>query len=400
MRFFVQAASSESDAGLGRHRSAMDGRMLARTRYDGGRMSHPPGPRRRHRALVVVAVACASVAGLGVLARVASSHEDPPFTMPGPAREGPVADRSELNASCIGCHASIGTQWAASLHRHAWDDADFQHAAKREGRAFCRGCHAPESDPAEAPTHAAAGLGVGCVTCHVPRDASLPAGAVLAGAGATSRRAPHGIVRTAAFDGSEACAGCHEFESPRTRGLAMQRTVSEHARSALASRTCIDCHMPRGEDGRRAHGFAASRDPEMIAAAISVDAERPRADRVVLRLSPAEVGHAFPTGDLFRRLRVQAGVERDGGLVVLDERMLGRWFQDRLEHGLVPRRIEVRDDRPGGATDVVTVRLSVRDAAAEPISWRVVYERVDHPVGRDAPLIFGAIVAAEGRLDP
>lgn len=370
----------------------MNARSPERSRYGGGRMI---------RWLCMLAFGASGIAaGLGGMAGAASHERDPAVVMPGPAREGAAKDRSELNASCVRCHATIGRQWEGSLHRHAWDDADFQHAAAREGRSFCRGCHAPEGDPAATPTRAAAALGVGCVTCHVPRDGDLPAGAVLAGQGRTGATAPHAVVRTAAFDGSDACASCHEFDALRTAGLAMQRTVTEHARSALSHRSCIDCHMPAGEDGVRAHGFAASRDPEAIAAALSVKAQRRGEGSVVLRLAPAEVGHAFPTGDLFRRLRVQAGVRRAGTFHMSDEQILGRWFEDRLEHGLTPRRVEVRDDRPGGEGDLVIVRLAVPDAAGEPIHWRVVYERVDHPVGQDEPLIFGAIVAAEGTLLP
>ena len=65
----------------------------------------------------------------------------------------------------------------------------------------------------------------------------------------------------------------------------MQRTVTEHA----ASR------------------FAVASDPAMLRRALVVHVTR-RGDAVAFDLAPGEVGHAVPTGDLFRRLVLVAEV--------------------------------------------------------------------------------------------
>jgi hypothetical protein len=72
--------------------------------------------------------------------------------------------------------------------------------------------------------------------------------------------------------------------------------------------------MPRAADGHRSHRFSASRDEGWMRSVITVRAARPRGDRVELTLDLREdlVGHAFPTGDLMRRLSVQVEPERPG----------------------------------------------------------------------------------------
>jgi hypothetical protein len=63
----------------------------------------------------------------------------------------------------------------------------------------------------------------------------------------------------------------------------------------------------------RSHAFVASRDPAFVRQAVRVQAVRDDATTILLTLSPGNVGHAFPTGDLFRRLVVVAEVPGDDG---------------------------------------------------------------------------------------
>jgi len=316
--------------------------------------------------------------------------------MPGPSQRAQPADRAAHNHECVACHVEVAVEWNASLHRRSFVDDDIAIAMAREPRPFCRSCHAPEADPEAAPPAELAALGVACVTCHVPTNAELPAGAVLAAP--TSRRtreSPHPLVRSKAFATDAACGGCHEFPAPGSRDLMMQSTLAEHRASAFADRSCQSCHMPRGDDGRRAHGFSASRDPAMLRAALHASAWR-SADEVLVELAPAAVGHAFPTGDLFRRLSVEVGHEDDDGTwIELDVRVLTRHIESRRGHG----RVQVADDRPGASPGPVRVQLSAPGFGERPLGWRVVYERVDmnHPEDED-PRYFDRVIVAEGHL--
>lgn len=316
--------------------------------------------------------------------------------MPGPARQAPASDRAELNEQCVACHVEAAAQWQASLHRGSFVDEDVAVAMTREPRAFCRSCHAPESDPETAPPAELAALGVACVTCHVPTGAELPAGAVLAAprerAGVES---PHPVIRDEAFATDAACGSCHEFAAPGSPGLMMQSTLTEHRTSAFATSPCQSCHMPHEGEGRRSHRFAASRDPAMLRAALQATAER-SGDEVVVSLAPGAVGHAFPTGDLFRRLVVELGHEDDRGeWIELDARVLTRHIEARRGRG----RVQVADDRPGAVPGRIRVELAAPGLAERTLGWRVVYERVDmdHPQDED-PRIFDRVVVAEGRL--
>jgi hypothetical protein len=207
-------------------------------------------------------------------------------------------DPAAQNAACAACHADIAAEQRGSFHQRAFVDPAFQTALSAEPLAFCRGCHAPEADPARDPPPALAALGVACTSCHVERDA------------------PH--TATARVD----CARCHEFDFPdaakRPTPEKMQATASEHAASGRSETACAGCHMPMvGEGARRhrSHAFASTRDPQQIARALTVTAAR-RGERASLMIAAGEVGHAFPTGDLFRRLAVTAVVVGEDGALV------------------------------------------------------------------------------------
>lgn len=326
-----------------------------------------------------------------------AERSTPEVAMPGPARRAPPPDRAARNQECTTCHADVAAEWEGSLHRRSFVDDDVAVAMAREPRTFCRSCHAPESDPEAAPAPELAAIGIACVTCHVPAEAELPAGAVLAAPSArASVESPHPVIRKEAFAGNAACGRCHEFASPSSPGLMMQSTLTEHRASAFAGESCQSCHMARMADGRRAHGFAASRDPAMLRMAVRASAER-LGDELIVELAPGAVGHAFPTGDLFRRLSVELGHELDDGTwVELDVRALGRRIESRGH-----MRVQVADDRVGVSSEPTRVSLAAPGFADRSLGWRIVYERIDmdHPEDED-PRILDRVIVAEGRLPP
>jgi hypothetical protein len=259
-------------------------------------------------------------------------------------------------ATCSRCHAEIVNEWAGSEHR-ASDDAVFRAAVRGEAaQAFCKGCHAAET-------------GIGCASCH---------GEVQVGFWG------HGAVTTADSPPRGACAKCHEFEfpGPREHAEKMQSTASEHAASPYTALSCSECHMPRVRDGwfgaHRSHAFAEAREPARLRAALAVRAERTGASRVALTLASKHVGHAYPTGDLFRRLVVEVdALGPDFSIVASARRDLARHFVD-VPSSLGPNgeRVAARDDRvmPGAAS---RIELDLgAEARGRPVAWRVRYERV------------------------
>lgn len=360
-------------------------------------------------ALVVTVAAAACQSETRARPPEPATRESPPAppiaapTMPGPATLARL-DAPTQNRGCESCHLEIAAEWRGSLHQRAYLDPEFARALDREPQPFCRGCHAPEADPRAPAPPALAALGVGCVTCHAP--AGLPADAVLA-VPRDSRAAPHPVVQSVAFAGAPACAACHEFSFPG-RPAPMQLTVREHAASRFAATSCADCHMPWTGDGQarhRSHVFAASRDPALLQRALRVEATR-QPGRVTLRLIPAEVGHAVPTGDLFRRLLVEAeATDRTGAPVSHDARTLGRRFERRHESSLRTVQVEVADDRPGapGSREqggAVQVQLELGpEADAYPVRWRVVHQRVEFHRSDDV-VIAGEQALAGGDLPP
>jgi hypothetical protein len=328
--------------------------------------------------------------------------------MPGPGPQ-PGSRRIARNGECVACHREIADEWADSLHRAAATDPEYRRAHAREPRRFCRECHVPEASP-DVAREAAEAIGIGCVTCHW-----AGAGAVLAAPGpvTAAARAAHRVVVLPRMGEAAACAACHEFPFPdsalRKAPELMQETVREHAGSWARDYACADCHMPWTPDasgGHRSHRFDGSRSPEAVALAVGVAAARTGPDAVEIELSPGAAGHAFPTGDLFRRLEVRVQLLAPEGPRPPQVRWLERRFADVQDPPGVVVRAEVEDSR---LTDVpVALRFSLDghgeascdDPAALWVAWRVSYQRVAFPVDRrrGAQAIEGEVVIAEGVL--
>ncbi len=319
--------------------------------------------------------------------------------MPQPARAR-LFPAVEQNRACESCHRDLAAEWRGSLHQRADIEPAYQRSFAIEPLPFCRGCHAPEADPLEPEPEALAELGVGCVTCHVTSDA----GVLAAPHSATrSRPAPHGVVRSARFAKADACAHCHQFQFPGAHGDAastyMQTTLFEHEASPAKDRSCADCHMPINAQGKRSHTFLTSRDPEFLRRAITLKAERATPNVVRVVLTQVDPGHAFPTGDLFRRLEVSAEISGP------DQMSLGSATRYLTRHwGFRPTKFGrelLSDDRV--MFEPREVLLTLPPLAAEhSVVWRVAYQRVAHPKGLDesAAELEAEVVLGSGVLEP
>jgi hypothetical protein len=162
--------------------------------------------------------------------------------------------------------------------------------------------------------------------------------------------------------------------------------------------------MPLATGGARRHKshlFELGTDHAMLRAAVTVRARRTSPSRVTLLLTAGQVGHAFPTGDLFRRLVVSAEALGEDWLVLGEaSRALRRRFEMReTAPGHMVRHL-VGDDRVGvGRPEPLELDVGDR-ARGRPIAWRVEYQRVEHPLGADesGAVVADSVVVAEGLI--
>jgi hypothetical protein len=346
---------------------------------------------RKRIVLLAASLSASSLAG--------SPAADLPH--PGPATRGAKPSGVAQNGRCETCHAQIAREWRTSRHHTSFSNRAFQDSVRREGeKGFCIDCHAPETTLSGAPTHDEGELGVGCITCHVPKDS------LLAAPSANTPQAPHQLETRADFASAEACRGCHEFRftEPRPSWASepaqwMQRTWREHHDGNVdgSSAGCSDCHLPRAVDGSgnsyRRHDFPGGYDPQMVRRSLRITARRTGPSRLEITLQPADVTHAVPTGDLFRRLALSARTTGAHPSKVV--RYLARHHRD-VGRGM---RVEVDDDRPRVRASVVTLDLGP-NAGQSPIEYRVTYQRVDQLLGNDEAraVVIGEIELAAGVL--
>lgn len=211
---------------------------------------------------------------------------------------------------CAACHAEIATEWRQSLHSRSWTDPFFQKAYVAEPVAFCRNCHAPAVNPLKFSANAA-NDGISCAVCHVR------AGVVFGSKGRAADGVGHAVVASRDFGSAGFCGGCHQFGF-LTNALSTQArfetadpqqdTFAEWSQSphSAAGRDCRSCHMPQRKSGAgfgHSHRFLGA-DPVLLAQAVTltVVAQATQTGTTAqICLKAQWAGHAFPTGDLFRR---------------------------------------------------------------------------------------------------
>lgn len=195
--------------------------------------------------------------------------------------------------ACGACHATIYQQWLGSRHAAAYRNRLFQVSYQREPKAWCRNCHAPLG------AQVVLAEGVSCAACHVRDRAVLgprpPSAAALLA---------HPVKVAPLLSQSELCGACHQFNFPRHgeplrySDQPMQDTLAEW-RSAGSRERCQDCHM-----GAAGHRMPGAHDPEYLRRSITAEVTELADRRVRLTLRSRGAGHRVPTGDPFRRLRL------------------------------------------------------------------------------------------------
>lgn len=260
----------------------------------------------------------------------AASAEDKAFLdqywrRPVPPQGPPPTAFSPIEASlapqdCGICHPAQYRDWQTSLHAQSMGPGVMGQLVDMldnspEEALFCQTCHAPlteqlpkvqsagDGDVVDNP-HYQAPLreqGLVCAACHVRQHARFGP-PKWPDAPSSPPVAPHGgVTRTAAFERSEFCVGCHQFEADgfALNGKLLENTYQEWqaSRYAKAGVQCQNCHMPD-----RRHLWRGIHDPEMVKAGVTVElsAKKPtyrpgETLQAALRITNSGVGHYFPT---------------------------------------------------------------------------------------------------------
>lgn len=318
---------------------------------------------------------CAALIAASLLGAKTSSTYD--IMLPGPApREhpGPVAGIGlPKDDRCGDCHAEIAAEWKESLHRRAWDNEYFARAYTLEPLAFCRGCHAPLADSAAEPPPEAQHVGVGCTSCHV-----VSAGIVGTHALAAQENG-HEVIGDSRLGTSAACGRCHDFAFPGSRLPEidrMQKTMHEHAVSAHSTKSCQECHMPlvpsQKGPAHHKHDFRVMGDRDFMARAVLVNHSEIKDDALHLELALGTIGHAFPTGDLYRRVDVRAFAIDTKGKTMGNpsSHVLRRVFGPAFEGPNKPVPIEREDGRLNGQKHIVLPLPKGTTRARYEIVWQ------------------------------
>jgi hypothetical protein len=208
----------------------------------------------------------------------------------------------------------------------------------------------------------------------------------------------HAVFVDARLATSAFCGGCHQFNFPARAdaqilyhpGRSLQNTVVEWQQSRYALQPCQSCHMPAaGTPGRmhRSHAFRTLSDPDAMAGAVRVSVEARRRGRmveVVVEIAADEIGHAFPTGDMFRQavLTVRAGAARQ-------QEVLMRYFAQTItDDGSGHLLGQVDDTRipPPGVGPPVKFAFVLDDAYATEVAWSLELFRLAPDDARDRGL--------------
>ncbi len=223
------------------------------------------------------------------------------------------SNRQDLNSkTCKSCHANEHEDWSLSRHKVSWTNPIFGEGFAVEKLITCIHCHAPLKEQAKQIypnlneikiyTDSLVDEGVNCAVCHLRENKIL-----------TSKKdldnSAHEFIYKPEISKSEFCANCHEFEFHfmRKNKLVymkekMQSTYSEwlnYKTKSTNPKTCQGCHMPEGK-----HIFPGAHSRQNLKDSISLNIENLNLGYKFI-LKTKEVGHDFPTGDLFRNITLE-----------------------------------------------------------------------------------------------
>jgi hypothetical protein len=339
--------------------------------------------------------------------------------------EMPLVIESLSAKACGKCHREIYSEWAESMHSHAWSDPYFQVDSRYDGsQQICLNCHTPlanqqqslvlgfrdrdKFDPILTPNPEYDATlrdeGITCAVCHVRNGR-------IVGPFRTNR-APHSVDYDPGMSrGMKPCLRCHVVMGNRWDtfyAMPPCGTVAEIEKGGHEV-DCIGCHMPAivrplaaettAREGRR-HQFYGGHAPERVKQGLQVEYKL-EADEVVVTLTNTGANHYLPTGTPDRHLTLELRLLGSSGQVLAEKMytmkryILWRPFivdlrDTRLPYGQ-PREFRFSVIKRGSDTPAavdVTVRYHFLDEArrkkigynnVEPILYPIFHEQV--PLG-------------------
>lgn len=291
------------------------------------------------------------------------------------------------SADCAPCHKTAYLNWNHSRHRVALTNELYRESHEREPSPWCVNCHAPlrligsESKPYREEE------GVSCLVCHVrggkilvkKEPASVPAqtyGILAHGSAEKTASVPpqtygilaHSYLTDERLGDERFCEGCHEFNFPTAAtamrdghalhftAQPMQSTVSEYRNSAFyGSVTCSGCHLFAYSEA--SHSFPGGHAVDRLKKDLHVEVSRLSPAQISVRISASGIGHSFPTGDLFRTLRVRI---IDPGSKVAEDIELRHYFEPiagAATSTTLPLKRRVREETlPAPQFDYISMR--------------------------------------------
>jgi hypothetical protein len=288
--------------------------------------------------------------------------------------------------------------WKSSAHGRAFTNHIFAHAVARDRQAWCLNCHTPLWSGETREVERIIGYlgnasgqeesmpwqldqGINCATCHI-RDGHI------IGSGRKARDATgakHEVKIDANLRSEKFCAGCHQFNFPAEvhptivyqSSPAMQNVVEEHLslRKLESDKRCADCHYRHADHSLHQLTYTDMREK------FSVRVWRIPGG-IEYRIETPPIGHHFPTGDLFRVMRLTIFDAQGNELLRKDFRKEVRVVDQALVSDTTLRPIKV------GESAQATRRVAL---AGQAVSCTLTY----HLQGNIEPTL-----AKEGSLKP
>jgi len=265
------------------------------------------------------------IPGLSQVLPSAPSTAEPSSALAGAAAKAVLSFTS--NVECEPCHREIYQEWFQDQHALAWFNTPL--LAQDPKLVECNNCHAPvpilETGIDKLPIIRTGRFeeGVGCLECHQNRDrVEGPRGGTRGACNPTYNES---------FAESIICSSCHA-----AHGSYAEWQGSDWARKGY---TCQACHMPLVDAPvvtggpvlrRRSHRMRTQRDPEVLRAAVTVDASIVDGRKVEIRVANVGAAHNVP-GEISNRELFLAAVVRDRD---------GRVVREHRESFKTPRRTQ------------------------------------------------------------
>jgi hypothetical protein len=278
-----------------------------------------------------------------------------------PNKQNPINKENGLRMNrsedCANCHEIVYKNWYRSKHRESFTNILYQQSHKQEPMTWCTNCHAPFLEPnknANDPSERyLATEGISCHVCHVRNEKIIAARIPRLKENRSKHFHEYSIEENLAK--SEFCASCHQFNFPKLikekgkevsySNLPMQDTYSEFLSTGYQKfGNCQDCHLV--PNSLRSHSFPGGHNRDFLKESLHANITRLGEKTINIDIISIGIPHAFPTGDLFRTLKI---IVKNNKQEVIEELFLRKtyidtWSQSPTNSDL-PTRTLIKDTR-------------------------------------------------------